>query len=64
MKNSYVFVKSKLISFEEKWNLFELEINEVKIWQYIRFKVFQELFIKLKIHDIVHYTNTNKSSIK
>lgn len=61
MKNSYVFVKSKLISFEEKWNLFELEINDVKIWQYIRFKVFQELFIKLKLHDNIHYTDTHKS---
>ena len=61
MKNSYVFVKSKLISFEEKWNLFELEINEVKIWQYIRFIIFQDLLIKLKIQDIVHYTDPHKS---
>lgn len=62
MKN-YISIKElceKLWQFEEKMELLEVEIQGIRIWEVIRFSIFNELSMKLSGYSLAH---TKKSSL-
>ena len=40
---SLLFYKENFIRLEKKLELFNLEIQNVKIWQYIRYKIYHQI---------------------
>ncbi|MEN8879607.1 MAG: hypothetical protein ABF311_05490 [Polaribacter sp.] len=54
----------EFLSFEDKYNLFDLEIDSVPIWELIRTSVFSELSSKLVNKTVINRNEKEKSKVK
>ncbi|WP_457559292.1 hypothetical protein [Candidatus Harpocratesius sp.] len=60
MKTNYSILRSRLVKLEQDLDLFNLEINGVKLWQYLRYSTFIKIGLKLGIDEESHHTETRK----